>query len=154
MPESSHFKRQKKIGRWFEAECEKLMLQKGMAVVDSEKLPYARKKGWDREVSINGNKAKIEMKYDAMSEQTGNTCIELDSLRQFISPIWLYGLKEADQVKVYAMYLEELKPFAESYPFKKRVGEFCLEAAIIPTYIFTSQPFVKKFGTISLTTVR
>ena len=152
MPESSHFKRQKKIGRWFEAECEKLMLQKGMKVVDSESLSYARKKGWDREVSLNGHRAKIEMKYDAMSEQTGNTCIELDALRQSISPIWLYGLKEPDQVKVYAMFLEELKPFAEGYPLKKRVGEFSLEAAIVPTYIFTSQPFVKKFGAIPLRT--
>ncbi len=40
MPTSQHFKQQKKIGRWFEAECEKLLRAKGMEVVDSEKLYY------------------------------------------------------------------------------------------------------------------
>ncbi|MGI9107122.1 MAG: hypothetical protein ACR2G4_12845 [Pyrinomonadaceae bacterium] len=105
MPTSQHFKQQKRIGRWFEAECEKLMLQKGMEVIDSDHLTYRQKKGWDREVFVNGAKAKVEMKYDQLSEQTGNVCIELSAVRQSISPIWLYGLPEGSTVDVYAMYL-------------------------------------------------
>jgi len=89
-----YFKQQKKRGRWFEAECEKLMRARGMEVIDIDKLSYRQKKGWDREVSVNGAKAKVEMKFDPMSKETGNVCVEISALRQSISPIWLYGLAE------------------------------------------------------------
>lgn len=151
MPTSQDFKEKKKIGRWFEAQCERLMRAKGMAVVDSEKLSYRKKKGWDREVSIGGARCKVECKFDGLSEQTGNVCVEDLSLDQSISPIWLYGIPEGGQVSVYAMYLSDLAPYAKSYPVKKHVGEFGLKASLIPREVFISQPFIKKFGTIPLT---
>lgn len=148
MPTSQHFKQQKKIGRWFEAECEKLLRAKGMEVVDSEKLSYRQKKGWDREVSINGARSKVEMKYDQLSEQTGNVCIELSAIRQSISPIWLYGLPEGSTVDVYAMYLSDLAPFVERYPVRRFVGEFNVQAVLVPKWQFLSQEFVKRFSSI------
>lgn len=145
---TSYFKDRKRIGRWFEAECEKLMRAKGMEVIDSEKLKYRDKKGWDREVIINGARCKVEIKYDELSEQTGNVCIEGLALNQSASPIWLYGLPEGDTVSVYAMYLKDLAPFVQSYPIKKRVGEYGLQAALVPKHVFLNQPFVYKFKTI------
>ena len=149
MPESEYFKRQKKIGRWFEAEIEKVFKEKGMEVIDSEKLKYKQKKGWDREVRINGQRCKVEMKYDAMSLLTGNVCLEIGAIRQSVSPIWIYGIPEQGQVSVYSIFLKDLAPFAESYPVKKLVGEFHIPAAIVSKSVFISQPFVHKFKTLT-----
>ena len=145
MPTSQHFKEKKKIGRWFEAECEKLMLQKGMEVVDSDRLSYRQKKGWDREVFINGARCRIEIKFDLMSEETSNVCVEFPSMYQSTSPIWLYGLPENGTVKVYAMYLKDLMPYAEKYPVQRNVGEFGIRASLNKKDEFVAQPFIKKF---------
>lgn len=147
--ESVYFKNRKKVGRWFESEVEKVLLEKGFEVIDSERLKYRDKKGWDREVRINGERCKIEIKYDELSGITGNVCIELSALRQSISPIWIYGLPEGDNISLYTMYLIDLASFAENYPVKKLVGEFGIPAAIVPKYVFLSQPFVRKLKVIS-----
>lgn len=149
MPESEYFKQKKKIGRWFEGEIKKVLIEKGCEVIDSEKLKYKDKKGWDREVVIKGERAKVEMKYDELSESTGNVCIELSALRQSISPIWLYGLPEQGKINVYSMYLKDLAPFAENYPVKKLVGEFKIPAALVPKEVFIKQPFIGKFKTLN-----
>jgi hypothetical protein len=148
MPESQYFKDRKRVGRLFEAECEKIMREKGMEVIDSEKLKCRDKRGWDRLVKINGQQCRIEIKFDELSELTGNICIELSALRQSISPIWLYGLPEGNQVHIYSMFLTDLAPFAESWPTKKLVGEFHIPAALVPKLTFINQPFVKQFKVI------
>jgi hypothetical protein len=150
MPESEYFKQQKSKGRWFEGECEKVMLEKGMEVIDSEKLKYKEKKGWDREAIVNGQRCKIEIKYDALSEQTGNVFLELASLNQSTSPIWLYGLPEGEMIPTYSMFLSELKPFAEQYPKKIQGGEFNGLGALVPKNEFVRLPFVYKFKTLSV----
>jgi hypothetical protein len=139
MPESEYFKRQKKKGRWFEAEVEKVLIEKGMQVIDPEKLKYQQKRGWDREVIINGERCKVEMKYDSMSLLTGNVCLEIGAIRQSVSPIWIYGIPDQGKVNVYSMLLKDLAPFAESYPVKKLVGEFSIPAAIVSKSVFISQ---------------
>jgi hypothetical protein len=147
--ESDYFKTQKVKGRWFESEVEKVLKEKGCEVIDSENLKYRDKKGWDREVRINGEKCKLEMKYDELSESTGNVCIELAALHQSISPIWIYGLPENGNLNLYSIFLKDLIPFAESYPVKKLVGEFNIPAALVPKYVFLAQPFVHKFKSLT-----
>lgn len=149
MPESEYFKNRKQVGRWFEGEVEKVMREKGMEVIDSEKLKYREKKGWDREAIVAGHRCKIEMKYDELSELTGNVCIEISALRQSISPIWVYGLPDQGEVEAYSMFLKDLAPFAENYPVKKLVGEFRIPAALVPKWEFVNQPFVHKFKTLN-----
>jgi len=145
---STHFKQKKAVGRWFEAECEKLMLQKGMKVIDSDRLSYRQKKGWDREVFINGARCKVECKLDQLSEITGNVCIELSAINQSTSPIWLYGLPFTSRIDVYAMYLSDLAPYVESYLVRRLVGEFSIPAILVPKERFLNQSFVKKFSSI------
>jgi hypothetical protein len=124
---------------------------KGIEVIDSERLSYRHKKGWDCEVRLpSGERCKMEIKLDALSETTGNVCIEDSAIRQSISPIWVYGLPQNAQIDLYTMYLSDLATYVASWPIKRLVGEFQLPAALIPKHIFISLPFVKKFKTINL----
>lgn len=147
--ESAYFKSQKKIGREFERLVQDALRKPGVEVIESESLKYRDKKGWDLLVKVKGEQARIELKLDVMSEQTGNVCIEIPAIRQSISPIWLYGLPEGDRINVYSMYLKDLAPFAENYPIKKLVGEFKIPAALVPKEVFLAQPFVNHFKELS-----
>lgn len=120
----------------------------GFQVLDSETRKYKDKKGWDCEVSIKGQRCKLEFKYDELSEITNNVCIELNSLYQSVSPIWVYGFPNGSRIDCFSMYLKDLTPYAESYPIKRMVGEFQTPAALIPKDTFLAQSFVKKFRTI------
>jgi len=62
--------------------------------------------------------------------------------------IWLYGLPEGSTVDVYAMYLSDLAPFVKSYPVRRFVGEFNVQAVLVPKWQFLGQEFVKKFSSI------
>jgi hypothetical protein len=138
--ESEWFKKSKKIGRWFEAEVDKVLKQKGCEVVDSEKLSYQKKKGWDRLVKIKGEQSYLEIKFDRMAEDTPNVCVEVTSLNQSISPIWIYGLptqkSDGYVIDLYTMYLHRLKPLAARYPVRY-LGEHKNPCHLIPRYQFT-----------------
>jgi hypothetical protein len=122
----------------------------GMTVLDSEHLKYAQKKGWDCEVRINGERCKVEIKFDAMSETTGNVCLEIPALRQSVSPIWIIGLPQGPKIDLYTAFLKDLLPYAEAHPNKRLVGEFRVPAALPSKTEFISQPFIKHFKTINL----
>src|ERR1051325_42173 len=130
MPSPS-FVKQKKVGRYFENLLDPVFLEMGFKVYDSDHLRYQQKKGWDKELEIKGVRSKVELKYDAMSEQTGNVFIDLDSIRKSSSAIWIIGLPEGSKVDVYAMELAHLGPYAESYPIKRPGGEFGISGALI-----------------------
>ena len=147
--ESEYFKSQKKIGREFEGLVQDALRKPGVEVIESEPLKYRQKRGWDLLIKVNGSEAKVELKLDVMSEQTGNVALEIAAIRQSISPIWLYGLPEGNKIIVYSMYLKDLAPFAENYPVKKLVGEFQIPAALVPKEVFTSQSFVNRFKVLS-----
>src|ERR1051325_10994794 len=107
MPTAS-FTKAKERGRYFESLLDPVLIEMGFTIIDTDKWDYRRKKGVDRVVKIKGQQCNFEYKYDEMSEVTGNVCIEIGSLRQSNSPIWLYGLPEGDQVKVYTMFLKDI----------------------------------------------
>src|ERR1044071_6681855 len=122
MPTTS-FVQAKRIGRHFEARVREVLREvgkeKGIEVIDSEKLSYRQKKGWDCEIRlVSGARCKVEMKYDQMSEATGNVCIEESAIRQSISPIWVYGLPQDSQIDLYTMYLSDLAVYVASWPIK------------------------------------
>lgn len=154
MPTQS-FVQQKRIGRQFEAQVRDVLREvgkkKGIEVIDSEKLKYQQKKGWDCEVRLaSGARCKVEIKLDQMSELTGNVCIEESAIRQSISPIWVYGLPQNAKIDLYTMYLSDLATYVASWPVKRPVGEFRGLAALIPKEVFLSQSFVRKFKSINL----
>jgi hypothetical protein len=71
------------------------------------------------------------------------------------SKYWIFGLPAGDKVAVYAMYASQLRDFALQYvrdhpESMKRVGEFKQYCAMIPKYIFISQSFISKFGSIEI----
>lgn len=94
----------------------------GMQVIDSEKERYLVKRGYDCIVRINGGSAKLEFKYDAMSEQTQNVCLEIEALSHSTSDILVYGLPEGGHIDVYTMWLRDALSFAQNWPFKRPVG--------------------------------
>jgi hypothetical protein len=149
MPSTS-FVKAKKTGRYFEGLMRPLLSEMGMEVIDSENLSYREKKGYDCLVKINGGSAKIEFKYDAMSEQTQNVCLEIEALSHSTSDILVYGLPEGDHIDVLTMWLRDALSFAQNWPLKRPVGEYRLPAALIPKEAFVNLPFVKKFKTIQL----
>jgi len=158
------FIKQKKIGRWFEGLMRPELEQMGFEVIDSDKQKYQIKKGYDCILRIKNSDGiyrrndrgqiiqdRAEFKYDEMSEQTGNVCIDLDSIQKSISAWWFFGLKEGNQIEVYLTEILSLAPFAQSWPVKKRVGENgWVEAAIVPKSVFKSQQFIKHFKTIPI----
>lgn len=140
----------KKTGRYFEGLMRPVLAQMGMQVIDSEKERYSVKKGYDCIVRINGGSAKIEFKYDAMSEQTGNVCLELEALSHSTSDILVYGLPEGNQIQVLTMWLRDALSFAQNWTQRRAVGEYRLEAALVPKDVFLSLPFVRRWKTINL----
>ena len=46
------------------------------------------------------------------------------------------------------MYLSDLAPFVKSYPVRRFVGEFNVQAVLVPKWQFLGQEFVKKFSSI------
>jgi hypothetical protein len=107
MPSAS-FVKQKKVGRYFENLLDPVFIEMGFKVYDSDHLRYQQKKGWDKELEIKGQRSKVELKYDAMSEQTGNVFVDLDSIRKSTASIWIYGLPEGSKIDVYATFLSDL----------------------------------------------
>lgn len=149
MPTTTYFKTQKKTGRYFEGMMRPILAEKGMEVIDSEKERYSVKKGYDCIVRINGGSAKIEFKYDRMSEQTGNVCMELEALQHSTADILVYGLPEGDHIDVFTMWLRDALSFAQNWPQKALVGEFRLPAALVPKDTFKGQNFVRRWKTIN-----
>jgi len=98
------------------------LAEMGMQVIDSEKERYLVKRGYDCIVRINGGSAKLEFKYDAMSEQTQNVCLEIEALSHSTSDILVYGLPEGGHIDVYTMWLRDALSFAQNWPFKRPVG--------------------------------
>jgi hypothetical protein len=144
------FIQKKKTGRYFEGLMRPVLAQMGMQVIDSESERYSVKKGYDCLVKINGGSAKIEFKYDAMSEQTGNVCLELEALSHSTSDILVYGLPEGDNINVFTMWLRDALSYALQWPTKALVGEFRLPAALVPKETFIGQEFVHRFKRINL----
>jgi hypothetical protein len=149
MPSAS-FVKQKKVGRYFENLLDPVFIEMGFKVYDSDHLRYQQKKGWDKELEIKGVRSKVELKYDAMSEQTGRVCLDLDSINKSIAPIWIIGLPSEAKIDTYSVLLSDLAPYAINHPYKLLVGEFKQPAALPKIQEFTSQPFVKKFRVINL----
>lgn len=155
------FLKQKKVGRWFEALVRPELSAMGLEVIDTEKERYRFKKGRDCLVRIKNPdgtykrneqgyviQCNIEVKYDAMSETTGNVCIDLDSINKSTSAIWILGLSVGSQIDLYGAFLADLGPYAISHPNKRPVGEFQQLASLIPKDEFISLPFIKKLKTI------
>lgn len=90
---------------------------------------------WDLQVfGNNGITRTVEVKHDYKSSETGNLCLELEAL--FHSKADLLAIVTDNPRTVYMVPLQEALAFAHSYPSKKKVGEFHLEAALIPKDIF------------------
>jgi hypothetical protein len=47
-----------------------VLISKGCEVIDSERLSYQRKKGWDRLIKLKGEQCYLEVKFDHMAENT------------------------------------------------------------------------------------
>lgn len=155
------FKQKKKEGIWFQELLYPHLEALGMEVVDSDKERYEVKKGYDCLVRIKNPDGtyrrnedgqviqdRLEIKFDKMSEKTGNVFIDLDSVRKSTASIWITGLPDGTKIDCYAMFLADLGPYAESYPIKRPGGEFGGLGALIPKASFIALPFVKKFKTI------
>lgn len=151
---SQAFVKAKRVGRWFEGLVDPVLSEMGFQVIDTDKRRYNEKKGSDRIVKIfkNGrwHVCKLEMKFDVLSEQTGNVAVDLDSIKKSDSPIWIYGLPEGNRIDCYSMLLSDLAPFAQNWPTKCPGGEFGGLLALIPKHTFLGQKFVHKFKTIEL----
>ncbi|SRR5258708_745653 len=149
MPSAS-FVRAKEKGRYFEELMVPVLIEMGFTVIDTDHWKYSQKKGVDKIVEINGARCGLEFKYDRMSEQTGNCCIDLDSINKTTSAIWIYGLPNGSRIDVYSMRISDLAPFAQAWPIKRKVGENgWVEAALIPKQTFINQPFVHHWKTIN-----
>jgi hypothetical protein len=158
------FKQAKARGRWFEALVRPMLIEMGLEPEDSDHKKYSEKKGYDCLVRIKDKSGvyirdiygrviteRIEIKFDELSELTGNVAVDLDSINKSTAAIWIYGLPEGGQIHVYAMELRHLAPFAQKWPLKKPAGEnHWVEVAVIPKYVFLSQPFIKKLKIINL----
>lgn len=91
--------------------------------------------GYDLEVEGKfwGNyvKFKAEVKYDKRFSDTGNFCLDINSLRK--SKAGILTICTGSPVDaVYMLPLEEALKFAEAWPNKLRVGEYGEPNAIIP----------------------
>lgn len=156
------FKTQKKEGRKFEKQVFELLRKQRCYVIDTDKLPYNQKKGCDCFIKLldeNGDFKKdqrgyiicqpVEMKLDKMSEQTGNVCIDLDSLEKTTAVVWIFGFPEGDKIDVYAVMTADLRTYAQRCPYKSFGGEFKLPIALPPKTVFTSLPIVTKWKSIT-----
>jgi hypothetical protein len=87
----------------------------------------------------------VEVKHDYKFSDTGNFCLELEAL--WHSKAELLAIVTDNPRTVYITPLQPALSFAHSYPRKKKVGEFSLEAALIP-----KQEFISKLNPQILTT--
>jgi hypothetical protein len=92
---------------------------------------------WDLQVFSNDGKPRtVEVKHDYAASKTGNLCLELEALLH--SKADLLAIVTDDPRTVYMVPLQQALSFAHSYPVKKKVGEFGLEAALIKKQDFIS----------------
>jgi hypothetical protein len=93
---------------------------------------------WDLQVfsKDNDKPRTVEVKHDFAASKTGNICLELEAL--FHSKADLLAIVTDNPRTVYMVPLQQALAFADSYPNKKKVGEFQLEAALIPKQTFIS----------------
>ena len=127
----------------------------GFRVIDVDSWSYRHKKGRDIIVEIQGHRNSLEAKLDLMSEKTGYTCIDLDSMNKTTSAIWVFGLPRTPYIDCYATKISILGPYIKQYAKEhpeavKRVGEWKAECVMIPKNVFTKLPFIKHFKTINL----
>ena len=78
----------------------------------------------------------IEVKHDFMASKTGNICLELEAL--FHSKADLLAIVTNDPRTVYLLPLQPALAFAYKWPRKRKVGEFGVQAALIPRQTFIS----------------
>lgn len=90
---------------------------------------------WDLQVFGKDEKPHtVEVKHDYMASKTGNLCLELEAL--FHSKADLLAIVTDNPRTVYISPLQPVLAFAHSWPRKAKVGEFQLEAALIPKETF------------------
>lgn len=70
-----------------------------------------RFKYWDFAISKAGMVSKLEVKYDYMSDKTGNYCIELNWLSHTIASILLIGTP----IEAWMISVDEVKKLVEDY---------------------------------------
>src|SRR5690349_14778937 len=105
------FVKAKSEGRKFEKQVFNLLRESNCYVIDTDSLPYQRKKGCDCFIKLlnpDGSFKRdqrgyvicqpVEIKYDALSYNTGNVYIEQDTLDKSKSEFWLYGLPSDAQI--------------------------------------------------------
>ena len=83
-----------------------------------------------------------------MSEQTGNVCIDLDSLEKTQAVVWIFGLPEGARIDVYVILTSDLRLHAAGAT-RTRGGEFYGEIAVIPKSSFVGLPGVSKWKSIN-----
>ena len=83
------------------------------------------------------NGRTIEVKHDFMASKTGNICLELEAL--FHSKADLLAIVTDNPRTVYILPLQPALAFAYKWPRKQRVGEFGLEAALVPRKTFINE---------------
>jgi hypothetical protein len=99
----------------------------------------------DYDLRIKRNGRTIEVKHDYKFSQTSNFCLELEAL--FHSKADLLAIVTDNPRTVYLTPLQPALTLGHSWPRKKKVGEFQLEAALIP-----KQDFINKLNPEVLTT--
>src|ERR1044071_1715820 len=93
---------------------------------------------WDLQVFGKDDKPRtVEVKHDYKASETGNICLELEALLH--SKADLLAIVTDNPRTVYIVPLQQALAFAHSYPVKKKVGEFQLEAALIPKREFINR---------------
>lgn len=101
---------------------------------------------WDLQVFGKDNVPHtVEVKHDYKFSETGNFCLELEAL--WHSKAELLAIVTDNPRTVYITHLQPALTLAHSWPRKKKVGEFQLEAALIP-----KQDFINKLNPEVLTT--
>jgi hypothetical protein len=138
------------------------MEQLGMEVVDTDKLSYQRKRGVDCVVKLKNKDgsyrrnekgytilANVELKFDKVSEQTGNVYVEKEALDHSRSEIWLYGLPSDAQISIYSVLLSDLREYAPKLGKVVLGGEFRSTGYLIPKDAFISQSWVHHWKSIN-----
>lgn len=135
------------IGQRFEQSVANLLTIKGWSVSFNQSKDLSTLKKYDLWAKKEDKSVWIEVKLDAMSQTTGNVCIEIGALRHSQSPVFIIGLPSNQWTDIYKMPLKTILRYAESYPVKKLVGQWSVESALIPKDEFVRLPFVKRFTT-------
>ncbi len=161
MPTQS-FVKAKAQGRQFEKQVFNLLRESGCYVIDTDKLPYEKKKGCDCYIKLlnpDGSFKRdqrgyvicqpVEIKYDRMSYDTGRVCIDLNSLEKTTALVWVFGLPEDNQIDVYAVLTSDLRLYARNCP-RTRGGEFYGEIAVPEKSSFIEAPIVFKWKSIPI----